>query len=306
MKNLLPGVNSYVGYIKFYPLSKEPSNELLNIIKMPDLSFPKDYPEIYDWFLKKIIVKTVDDNHHIVDLVEPCSQLGISFQNDGSFIFLPAYMNLSFQNVTPLPRMFNKWKEDEIIKSIRDRFIDLLRKNEFRLKFGAIPTAESPFEMNFLNSTIITPQPATTETKILRVLTKLKLPSLDSTSFKKVMEVRQFFDDAFENFRKQLKEDIIYLQQTSDEKQLEVFSKELEAKYESMIKEVEGKMRIKFDFTGFDYLPTGLDIATLIISKEAYPMMLTGVNILYKIYEGFIKQRSQAKNNQCYFLYKLK
>jgi len=73
-----------------------------------------------------------------------------------------------------------------------------------------------------------------------------------------------------------------------------------------MIKEIESKMKVKFNFTGFDYFPTGLDIATLLTTTEYNPMLLTGANILYKIYEGFVKKRGEAKNNQCYFLYKLK
>ena len=305
MKGLLPGVNVNVGYIKFYPLSKEPTNELLNIINVPDLSFPNKYPEIYQWFLKKIVIKTVDADHRLVDLIEPCKQLGISFQNDGSGVFLPAFLNMQLQNIIPPIEIYRKWKEDEIIKSIRDRYLDLLRKNEFRLKFGAIVSAESTFEFEFLNSIISTPS-TTTETKILQILTKLKLPALASTSFEKVMEVRQFFDEAFEGFRKQLKEDIICLQQTSDEKQLRIFSKELEDKYESMIKEIECKMKFKFNFSGFDYFPTGIDIATMLATTDRYPMFLTGANILYKIYKGFVKQRGEGKNNQCYFLYKLK
>jgi len=209
MKSLLPGVNVNVGYIKFYPLSKEPTNELLSIINIPDLSFPNEYPEIYEWFLNKLIVKTIDDDHKVIDLVEPCKQLGISFQNDGNGLFLPAFMNGQFQNVIPALPVFTQWKNEEIIKSIRDRYIELVRKNEFRLKFGAIVSTESEFEFDFLNSTIIPPPTLTTETKILRVLTKIKMPSLASTSFEKIMEVRQFFDNVFENFRTQLKEDII-------------------------------------------------------------------------------------------------
>lgn len=305
MKGLLPGVNANVGYIKFYPLSKEPTNELLNFINIPDLSFPKEFPEIYEWFLKNIVVKTVDDNQRIVDLVEPCKQLAISFQNDGSGVFLPAFLNMQLQNIVPPISIYNKWKEDEVIKSIRDRYLELLRKNEFRIKFGAIVSTESEFEFNFLNSIIKSPA-STTETKVLQVLTKLKLPSLASTSFEKVMEVRQFFDESFENFRKQLKDDIIYLQEIKDEKQLEAFSKELEKKYEAMIREIEGQIKFKFNFSGFDYFPTGIDIATMMTTTEQYPLLLTGANILYKVYEGFVKQRGQAKNNQCYFLYKIK
>lgn len=305
MKGLLPGVNANVGYIKFYPLSKEPTNDLLKFINIPDLTFPNQFPEIYEWFLKKIVIRTVDDNQRIIDLVEPCKQLGISFQNDGSGVFLPAFLNMQLRNIVPPIPVYNKWKEDEIIKSIRDRYLELLRKNEFRIKFGAIVSTETEFEFDFLNSIIKSPT-TTIETKVLQVLTKLKLPSLASTSFDKVMEIRQFFDESFENFRKQLKDDIIYLQQVKDEKQLEEFSKQLEKKYEAMIKEIEGKIKFKFNFSGFDYFPTGIDIATMMTTTEQYPLLLTGANILYKVYEGFVKQRGEAKNNQCYFLYKLK
>lgn len=243
MKELLPGINANVGYIKFYPLSKEPTNELLKFINIPDLTFPNEFPEIYEWFHNKIVLKTIDDNQQVVDLLEPCKKLGISFQNDDSGIFLPAFLNWQFQNVVPSIQVYNQWKEEEIIKSIRDRYLELLRKNEFRIKFGAIVSTESEFEFDFLNSVIKSPT-TTTETKILKVLTKLKLPSISSTSFDKVMEIRQFFDDSFENFRKQLKDDIIYLQQSKDEKLIEEFSKELEKKYEATIKEIETKIQI--------------------------------------------------------------
>lgn len=314
MKNLLPGVNANVEYIKFYPLSKEPTNELLNKINVPDLSFPNLYPEVYKWFNEKIVVKTIDDSQHLVDLIEPCKQLGISFESDSGFLLMPAFLyptdngrgKLEYQNVVPSQEMFTIWKEEEIIKSIRDRFLDLVRKNEFRIKFGAIVSTESTFENDFLKSSIITPPTTTAETRILQVLTKMQLPSLSSTSFEKIMGVRQFFDEAFEGFRKQLKDDIISMQQATDEKQLETFSKELEAKYESKIKEIEAQIKFKFNFSGFDYFPTGIDIATFLTTAEPTPMLLTGANILYKIYDGFVNQRREAKNNQCYFLYKLK
>ena len=301
MKGLLPGINANVGYIKFYPLSKEPTNELLSFINIPDLSFPEQFPEIYEWFLKKTVVRTIDNNQRAVELVEPCTKLGISFQNDGSGVFLPALLT----NGEPSLALYKKWKEEEIIKSIRDRYLELLRKNEFRIKFGAIVSTESEFEFDFLNS-IIKSSKSTTDAKVLKVLTKLKLPSLASTSFEKVMEVRQFFDEAFENFRKQLKDDIIYMQQLKDEKQLEEFSKELEKKYEGKIKEIEGKIKFKFNVSGIDFFPTGLDVATMLTTTEHYPFLITGANVLYKVYEGLIKQRNEAKNNLCYFLYKLK
>jgi hypothetical protein len=301
MKGLLPGVNANVGYIKFYPLSKEPTNELLSFINIPDLSFPEQFPDIYEWFLKNIEVKTVDNNQKVVDLIEPCTKLAISFQNDGSGVFLPALLTSG----SPSIALYEKWKDEEIIKSIRDRYLELLRKNEFRIKFGAIVSAESEFEFDFLNS-IIKSSTSTTDAKVLKVLTKLKLPSLASTSFDKVMEVRQFFDETFENFRKQLKDDIIYLQQEKDEKHLEEFSKGLEKKYEAAIKDIEGKLKFKFNLSGFDLFPTGLDIATMLTTTEQYPLMITGANVLYKVYEGLIKQRSEAKNNLCYFLHKLK
>ncbi len=305
MKGLLPGIHANVQYIKFYPLSKEPTNELLNFINIPDLSFPSEFPEVYEWYLKHIVIRTVDDNQKIIDLVEPCKQLAISFQNDGTGVFLPAFLNMQMQNVVPPLPYYQKWKEDEIIKSIRDRHLELLKKNEFRIKFGAIVSTESEFEFHFLNSILKTPT-STTDAKVLKVLTKLKLPSLASTSFDKVMEVRQYFDETFENFRDQLKNDIIYLQQVQDEKQLGEFSKELEKKYEATIKEIEGKIKFKFNISGIDVFPTGLDIATMLTTTEQYPFLITGANVLYKLYEGLVKQRKEAKSNLCYFLYKLK
>lgn len=305
MKGLLPGIHANVQYIKFYPLSKEPTNELLNFINIPDLSFPSKFPEVYVWFFNQIVIKTVNDKQEIVDLVEPCKQLAIYFQNDGSGVFLPAFLNMQMQNIVPPLPHYQKWKVDEIIKSIRDRYLELLRKNEFRIKFGAIVSTESEFEFNFLSSILNSPT-NTTDAKVLKVLTKLKLPSLSSTSFDTVMEVRQFFDDSFENFRQQLKNDIIYLQQINDEKQLEEFSKELEKKYEAAIKDIQEKIKFKFNLSGIDCIPLGLDIATMMTTSEQYPFLITGVGALYKVYEGLIKHRTQAKNNSCYFLYKLK
>lgn len=66
------------------------------------------------------------------------------------------------------------------------------------------------------------------------------------------------------------------------------------------------KLKFKFKFSGFDLVPTGLDIATMMTTTEHYPLMITGANILYKVYEGFTKDRTEAKNSQCYFLHKLK
>ena len=137
-------------------------------------------------------------------------------------------------------------------------------------------------------------------------LTKMQIPSIASTSFEKVMEVRHFFDEAFENFRKQLKDDIIFLQQASDEKELTEFSKSLEAKYESEIRRIQERIKFKFNFSDFDFLPAGIDIVTFLTTTGQIPLLLTGTNVLYKFYEGLVKPRSQAKNNQYYFLYKLK
>ncbi|MFC0778673.1 hypothetical protein [Flavobacterium sp. HJSW_4] len=301
MKGLLPGVNANVGYIKFYPLSKEPTNELLHFVNIPDLSFPQEFPEIYEWFLKNIKVRTVDDNQKVVDLVEPCKKLAISFENDGSDLFLPALLTDGIPSVS----LYQTWKEEEIIKSIRDRYLILLRKNEFRIKFGAIVSADTEFEFAFLNSIIKSPT-NTTDAKALQVLTKLKLPSLASTSFDKVMEVRKFFDETFENFRKQLKDDVLHLQQINDEKHIEEFSKELERKYEASIKEIEAKMKFKFKLSGSDIFTTSLDIATMLTTTEYYPLMITGANALYKVYEGLAKPKKEAQNNLCYFLHKLK
>lgn len=301
MKGLLPGVNANVGYIKFYPLSQEPTNELLQFVNIPDLSFPEEFPEIYDWFLKNIKVRTVDDNQKIVDLVEPCKKLAISFENDGNSVFLPALMH----NGIPLTELYEIWKEEEIIKSIRDRYLELLKKNEFRIKFGAIVSADTEFEFAFLNS-IIKSSTNTTDAKALQVLTKLQLPSLASMPFDKVMDIRKFFDESFENFRKQLKDDVMHLQQAGDEKHLEEFSKELEKKYEAAIKEIESKVKFKFSLSGSDIFPTALDIATMLTTTEHYPLMITGANALYKVFEGLAKPKKEAKNNLCYFLYKLK
>jgi hypothetical protein len=80
-----------------------------------------------------------------VDLVEPCKKLSISFENDGNSVFLPALMH----NGIPLTELYEIWKEEEIIKSIRDRYLELHKKNEFRIKFGAIVSADTEFEFAF-------------------------------------------------------------------------------------------------------------------------------------------------------------
>lgn len=311
MKSLLPGINANIGYIKFYPLSKEPTNEMLDIIQIPDLSFPEKFPEVYDWFKKKIIIKTVNEEKQLVDLVEPCKQLGISFENDTNFgLFLPAFMQKIFltgnrfryDNVVPQMAIFSKWKEDEIIKSIRDRFIELIRNNDFRLKFGAIVSTDSVFESNFLSDVLS--EESGVEERATKIISSLNLPSFENLDFNKTMDIRQFFDEKFENFRTQLKEDVIFLQSNKEEDLIK-FSNELGAKYEARIGEIEKKLKFKFNVTGFDFVPLAIDIATILTTANPVPMALTGANIVHKIYGGFSSGRKVAKENSCYFLYKL-
>jgi hypothetical protein len=316
MRDLLPGVQTYTGYIKFYPLSKEPEPELLKLINVPDLSFPSHFPDVFKWFFKKIIIQTVDDNHQTTDLIEPCKQLAISFIQDENFsVFLPAFMQRTIlsggkyrdTNIIPPSHIFSKWKEEEVIKSIRDRFIELVRKNWFRLKFGALISTESNFEYNFLRSVIKEPELNSPESNIINVVTKMSIPSIKNASFKRVMEIRQFFDEEFENFRTELKADIKLLQSLHDEKELANFSKSLGEKYEEKIRKIESWMKFKFNFSGFDFIPTGLDIAAILTASEIVPMSLTGINILIKLFEAsVVRPREIAKSNPCFFLYKLK
>ena len=311
MKSLLPGVNANIGYIKFYPLSKEPTNEMLDIIQIPDLSFPEKFPEVYNWFKNKIIVKTVNDERQLVDLIEPCKQLGISFENDTYFgLFFPAFMQKIFltgnthryENVIPQMDIFSKWKEDEITKSIRDRFVELVKNNDFRLKFGAIASTNSNFESSFL-SEVLDEQTGVDE-KAIRIITSINLPSFENLDFTKTMEIRQFFDESFENFRTQLKDDVIFLQSNSEDDLIR-FSNELGAKYEARIKEIEKKLKFKFNVTGFDFIPLAIDIATILTTANPVPMALTGANIIHKLYGGFSSGSKEARENSCYFLYKI-
>ena len=76
------------------------------------------------------------------------------------------------------------------------------------------------------------------------------------------------------------------------------------AKYESKIKEIESKIKFQLKISNFDAVPIGLDVATILSSPQHIPAAL-GINVLYKIYEGLIKPRGEAKQNPCFFLHKI-
>lgn len=314
IKSLVPGVNADVEYIKFYPLSKAPTNELLHFIQIPELSFPIQFPEIYKWFEERVIIKKVDDSNHLVDLEGPCKKLGISFRNDEGFdTFLPAYLEGTFQpgskgyvfkNVVPSSDVFETWKREEIIKSIRDRYEAIIAKNEYRIKFGAILSTESRFEDDFFSS-VLGVDTTTVESRAVKVATHLSMPSIQSASFENVMEVRKVFDEEFNNFRKQLADDVIALRNAGSKEELESFSKDLSAKYESKIKEIKNRIRFRFKFSQMDLIPASIDLTAILASHEPVSGMLTGINLLYKMYQGVTKPRAEAKQNTCYFLYRL-
>lgn len=314
MRSMLPGVHYKTGYIKFYPLSAEPTNELLDILNLPDLSFRDNFSEAYNWMENKIEVKKVDENKVLSELNGPCSQLAISFEGDDDFgTFLPAFLKpifvpgagIALRNVTPTGIEFHAWKDDEILKSIRDRYSYILRKHEFRMKFGAVISTNSEFESSFL-STILKEDDESIDNKALKVVTQMKMPSLQGLEFEKAMEVRRFFDSEFENFRSKLKEDIISLRTIKDEDELKTFSDELSQRYDDQLTEIAEKIKLKFNHGNVDLVPTGIALITFLTTPEIISKTTTGIGLLYEVYKGFNKDRIDAKKNDCYFLHKLK
>lgn len=314
MRSMLPGVHYETGYVKFYPLSAEPTNDLLNFLNIPDLSFKENFPEAYNWMETKIDVKKVDNNKQLSELNGPCSQLAIMFENDDDFgVFLPAFLKpifipgagYSWQNITPTNKEFDVWKNEEIIKSIRDRYNYIIKKHEYKIKFGAVVSTSSEFENSFL-STVLTEDNDSIDNKVLKVVTQMQMPSLQGLEFNKAMEVRRFFDNEFENFRKKLKEDVLSLRSIKDENELKAFSDELSQKYETELKVISEKVKLKFNLSNIDVIPTGIALVTFLTTPEIISKTTTGIGLLYEVYKGFNKERNEAKQNDCYFLHKLK
>lgn len=314
MKALVGGVDHSVGYVKFYPLSSNPNTNKHGTIFFPKLTFKRDNPIMYSWMESRMNVFNWDAKKED-PITGPCQSLVTYFQNDETYPkYYSNYRVIYYshqlqsdvmQNVVPSPEVFPIWVDGEMIKTARDRYENIAKKNEFKIKFGGIASATTEFENDFMSSVLDKKLGEEIDEKALQIVTSLDLPSLHGVPFDKAMEIRKYFSQDFEEFRTQLQNDLIALQSTTNSDEVRRFASELTHKYEREVQEIKEKIRIKFKLKHLDKIPSGVSIVTLLTAAEPILLTTSGIGVLYEAFKGFTGERKDAKKNTCFFLYKM-
>lgn len=312
MNDLTPSVIYDVGFIKFYPLSKDMIERNLSSINIPNLSLEGIEDEVLKWFASNVIVDEITRGNVLSKITKPCSHIGIRFKRDDSNLFMAMYQEILpieydegtgkitfIRNRTiPGPREFSNWIQQEIIKTIKDKINHVSYNYKISKKFNAPLTIKSEFEKDFLMKQFKYDK----ERSVDKLGFQIDIPGFVNTNLEKSMDARRYCYDYFQNFRSQLYQDSLLISNATTEEELKKILLDIEKKYQYELEKIRQQMnKINIDFnTIFSF---SLAILTYFTLPNPYSNLITGISLVQALHN--ISFDGVAKENPLIFLAKL-
>lgn len=303
MKNLTPGVDTEVGYIKFFPFSMGYMPTNVPIFSIPDLSIDKIEKNVFEWFFDHIQVQNLNGNVGEPTL-ELSNKIAINFENDDGDSFIYHYQALEnlkqvgtkvlfSLNLNHIPdeQEYINWVGQEIIKSIKSKIDFFKFRDSICKEFNSPICLSSPFEKDFYSTNFN----SEFTSDIHQLGFNINLPGLNNMTFIDAMKVRNRSRSSFLAFQEKIKEDSKQLRTASDEKTYNEVIRKIEYDYKEEIKSTNILLESMKSLISFpNLINVGLFAHSYYTGQET--KLTTGLTIANGIYNVYSVSKQFVSN----------